>query len=88
MIPLEFVIEHGKNNKCKYYSISNKKSYSIKQVANLFRYKFKYFPPRKGERYASALSSMSLNNRVHKSYGKIDLKDYIHKFIKKYNKSN
>ena len=85
---IEVCYKAWKKNRCVFYSISNKKSYSIKQVANLFRYKFKYFPPRKGERYASALSSMSLNNRVHKSYGKIDLKDYIHKFIKKYNKSN
>ena len=76
-----------KRNKCKYYSISNKKSYSIKQVAALFRTKIKYLPSRKGERYASALSSMSLNNRVHKSYGKMSLKDYVNSFIKKHNKS-
>ena len=76
-----------KNDKCKYYSISNKKSYSINQVAALFKTKVKYLPSRKGERYASALSSMSLNNRVLKSYGKIDLKDYVNTFIKRYNKS-
>ena len=71
-----------KKNRCKYYSITNKKSYTIKQVASLFKTKIKYLPPRKGERYASALSSMSLNNKVYKNYGKIDLKDYIGKFIK------
>ena len=76
-----------KKNKCKYYSISNKKSYTIKQVADLFKTKIKYLPSRKGERYASALSSMSLNNRVHKTYGKINLKDYINSFIKKHSKS-
>ena len=76
-----------KRDKCKYYSISNKKSYSIKQVAALFKSKIKYLSSRKGERYASALSSMSLNNHVHKSYGKIKLKDYISAFIKKHNKS-
>ena len=76
-----------KNDKCKYYSISNKKSYSINQVAALFKTKVKYLPSRKGERYASALSSMSLNNRVLRSYGKIDLKDYVNTFIKRYNKS-
>ena len=76
-----------KKNKCKHYSISNRKSYTIKQVAALFKTKIKYLPPRKGERFASALSSMSLNNRVHKSYGKINLKDYINLFIKKYDKS-
>ena len=56
-----------KKNNCKYYSISNKKSYSILQVANLFRSKIKYLPPRQGERYASALSTMTFNNRVNKS---------------------
>ena len=76
-----------KKNRCKHYSISNRKSYTIKQVAKLFKTKIKYLPPRKGERYASALSSMSLNNRVHKSYGKINLKDYINLFIKNYDKS-
>jgi UDP-glucose 4-epimerase len=39
-------------------------------------------PPRLGERYASALTEMSLNNKVIKKYGKISLKDYISSFIK------
>ena len=79
--------EAWKKSKCKYYSISNKKSYSIKEVAAMFKTKIKFMPPRKGERYASALSSMSLNNLVHKNYGKIDLKDYVFSFIKKHKKS-
>ena len=73
-----------KLDKCKYYSISNKKSFTINEVAQLFKTKIKYLPPRKGERYASALSGMSLTNKVHKNFGKIELKDYILKFIKKY----
>ena len=77
-----------KNNRCKYYSISNKKSYSIEMVAKLFKSKIKYLPARMGERYASALSSMSYNNIVYKSYGKKDLKDYVASFLKKYNKSD
>ena len=72
-----------KKNKCQYYSISNMKSYSIKQVAKLFKSQIHYLPARKGERYASALSSMSLSNKVHKNFGKIQLKDYIENFIKK-----
>ena len=72
-----------KKNKCQYYSISNMKSYSIEQVAKLFKSKVRYLPARKGERYASALSSMSLSNKVHKNFGKIQLKDYIENFIKK-----
>ena len=71
-----------KFNKCCHYSISHKKSYSIVQVAKLFKNKIKYLPPRKGERYASALTNMSLNNKVHKRFGKISLKDYITSFIK------
>jgi UDP-glucose 4-epimerase len=69
-------------NKCRFYSISNKKAYSIKQVALLFKSKIKYIPERKGERYASALTSMSLSNKVHKNFGKIQLKDYVNNFTK------
>ncbi len=75
-----------KLNKCRFYSVSNKKSYSIKDVANLFKSKIKFLPPRKGERFASALASMSYNNKVHKNFGKIQLKDYINKFLYKHEK--
>ena len=68
-----------KNNKCRYYSISNKKSYSILQVAKMFKSKIKYLPQRPGERYASALTSMNLSNKVYKLFGKIQLKDYLKK---------
>ena len=72
-----------KKNNCKYYSISNKKSYSILEVAKLFKSKIKLLPPRKGERFASALTNMSLSNKVQKNFGKISLKNYIYDFIKK-----
>ena len=75
------------SNKGKYYSISNKQIYSIDKVAKLFRSKIKYLPERKGERYASALTSLSLSNKVHKNFGKIKLKDYIEDFLEK-NKKN
>jgi len=78
--------EAWKKNKCKHYSISHKKSYSILGVAKLFKSKIKYLPARSGERYGSALTNMSLNNRVQKRFGKIHLKDYISSFIKKKNK--
>ena len=71
-----------KENKCRFYSISNKKSYSIKQLALLFKAKVKYMPERKGERYASELTSMSLSNKVYKNFGKIQLKDYVDNFVK------
>ena len=66
-----------KTNKCRHYSITNKKSYTIYEVAKLFKSPIKFLPKRKGERYASKLTRMNLNNKVIKIYGKIKLKDYI-----------
>ena len=71
-----------KKNKCRHYSISNKQSYSILEVAKMFRSKIKYLPKRQGERYASALTNISFSNKVYKKFGKIYLKDYINSFIK------
>ena len=71
-----------RKNECKHYSISNKKSYTILQVAKLFHSKIKMLPAREGERYASALTNMNLSNKVYKMFGKIQLKDYINKVIK------
>ena len=71
-----------KKNKCRHYSISNKKSTSIKNTAKLFKRKIKLLPTRKGERYASALTNMSLSNKVFKKFGSIDLEIYIKEFIK------
>ena len=47
----------------------------------MFNSNIKYLPPRAGERYASALTSMNLSNKVHKIFGKIKLKDYINDII-------
>ena len=71
-----------KKNECKHYSISNRKSYTIMEVAKLFDVKIKFLPFRKGERYASALTDMNLFNKVHKMFGKIHLKDYIANIVK------
>ena len=71
-----------KENKCRHYSISNIKSYTIIQVAKMFKSKIRYLPPRKGERYASALTSMNLSNKVFKKFGEINLTDYIANFMK------
>ena len=71
-----------KKNKCLHYSISHKKSYSVKEVAEMFNSRIKYLPERLGERYASALTNMSFSNKVVKKFGKIGLKDYISSFIK------
>ena len=71
-----------KKNMCKHYSVSHKKSYTIIEVAKMFNSKVKFLPSRKGERYASALTSMNLSNKVHKIFGKINLKDYITNIVK------
>ena len=71
-----------KENKCRHYSISHKKSCTILEVAKMFGGKIKFLPPRKGERYASALTNLNLSNKVHKVYGKINLKDYVENFVK------
>tara|TARA_B100001778_G_scaffold320200_1_gene310374 strand:+ start:489 stop:1370 length:882 start_codon:yes stop_codon:yes gene_type:complete len=70
-----------KKNQSKHYTISNRKSLSILQVAKMFKSKIIFLPSRKGERFASALTKISYLNKVHKKYGKIQLKNYIQNFI-------
>ena len=69
-----------KKNKCKFYSISSKKSFTVNQLAKLFDHKIRYLPSRKGERFASALSNLSLSNKIHKYFGNISLKNYVENF--------
>ena len=79
---VDVCIEAWKKNRCCHYSISHKKSHSIIEVAKMFKSKYKYLKPRAGERYSSALTNLSLNNKIIKRYGKIYLKDYVTSFIK------
>ena len=74
--------EAFRSNKCAYYSISNKNSYSIFNVAKMFKTKIIFLKSRSGERYASALTKISYKNKIIQKYGKIHLKDYISYFIK------
>ena len=74
-----------KKNLCRHYSIANKKSYSIVQVAKLFKSRISYLPKRAGERYTSSLISRNLSNKIYKHYGKIKLEDYIGNFLKNNN---
>ena len=74
--------EAWKKNRCSHYSISHRKSYSIIEVAKMFKRKIIYLKERPGERYASALTKISLNNKVFRRYGKKNLKDYVSSFIK------
>ena len=70
-----------KKNKCKHYCIASKQSYNIIQLAKLFKSKIKYLPMRKGERFASALTKMNLNNKIIRLSAKIRLKDYVSNFL-------
>ena len=69
-----------KKNLSRHYSISSKQSYSIIEVAKMFKSKIKYLNKRPGERYASALTKMNLSNKVYRYFGKIKLTDYIGSF--------
>ena len=48
----------------------------------MFGKKIKFLPSRKGERYASALTTLSLSNKIYRTYGKINLSDYVKNFVK------
>ena len=71
-----------KKNENKFYSITNKKSYTILQVAKMFNSPIKYLPARKGERYASALTNLVAFNKVTRKYGNLNLRSYIKSLIK------
>ena len=79
---INICIEAWKKNKCLHYSISHKKSYSIRDLAEMFKTKITYLKPRLGERYASSLTKIANNRSIINEYGKIDLKDYVSSFIK------
>ena len=51
-------------------------------MATGFSNKIKMLPPRRGERYASALTRMNLSNRVNRRYGKQSLKEYVNELKK------
>jgi UDP-glucose 4-epimerase len=78
---VQICYEAFKTNKCKYYSISNKNSYSIMEVAKMFKSRIILLKPRLGERYASALTKISNNNKIIQKFGKLQLKDYVSSFI-------
>ena len=70
-----------RKNKCKHYSIASKQSYSIIELAKFFGNKIRYLPKRAGERYASALTKMNLNNKIIRLSTKIRLKNYVSNFL-------
>ena len=70
-----------KRNKSKHYSIASKQYFSILELAKLFKCKIRYLPIRKGERFASALTKMNLNNKIIRLSARIKLQDYINNFL-------
>jgi len=83
---VEVCYDAWKKNKCRHYSISSKNSFSILQVAKMFNCNIKFLPPRRGERFASALTNMNLSNKVFKRFGKVDLRKYIKNITNIYKK--
>jgi len=74
-----------KKNLCRHYSIANKKTFSVIEVAKMFKSKIKLLPKRPGERYASALINKNLSNKIYKYFGKINLRSYVENFIRENN---
>lgn len=70
-----------KKNKGKHYSIASNESYSILELAKMFKSQIRYLQKRKGERFASALTKMNLNNKIIRLSTKIKLRDYIENFL-------
>jgi len=70
-----------KKNKSKHYSIASKQSYNIIELAKMFKSQIRYLPKREGERFASALTKMNLNNKIIRLTAKIKLRDYIKNFL-------
>ena len=70
-----------KKNRLKHYCVASRESFSIIELAALFKSKIKYLPTRKGERFASAIVKMNLNNKIIRLPAKIRLIDYINNFL-------
>ena len=70
-----------RKNKCRHYSIASNQSYSIIELAKLFKSKIRYLPKREGERFASSLTKINLDNKIIRLSAKIKLKDYVKNFL-------
>jgi UDP-glucose 4-epimerase len=79
---VEACIFAWKKNKNLHYSIASNKSYSIIQLASLFKTKIRYLPERKGERFSSALTRMNFNKKITRLSARVKIKDYVNNFLK------
>jgi UDP-glucose 4-epimerase len=71
-----------KKNKCKHYSIASNQSFSIIQLAKMFKSQIRYLPEREGERFVSALTKINQNNKIIRLSAKIKLREYIKNFLR------
>ena len=70
-----------KNNLNRHYSLSNNKSYSIRDVALMFGSKITLIKKKMGERFKSSDVNKANNIKIHKMPCKISLKSYIKNFL-------
>ena len=69
-------------NKCKHYSISSRKDYSILEIAKMFGKNIKFIPKRPGERNVSSITKINLQNKVTNRFASMEIDKYI-KLVKK-----
>ena len=69
-----------KENKNRHYSLSNMRSYAIKDVAKLFTNNIKMIPAKFGERNKSSVVKKIGNIKIHSFSCKTNLNSYIKKF--------
>jgi len=69
-----------KKNKGRHYSLSNTKSYTIKQLAKLFTSNIKIIPSKLGERKRSSIVKKVGKIKIHTFPCKISLKSYVDDF--------
>ena len=70
----------SKKNSC--YLVCAKEKYSILQIANFFKHKYKFIKERPGERYKSNKVNSIRGKKIITITGKINIKKYIKDFIK------
>ena len=69
-----------KKNLNRHYLLSNSKSYSILQVAKMFKDEIIFIKKKRGERFRSSVVNMSNNIKLYKINCKINLKNYVKNF--------
>ena len=83
---IKVCIDAWDKNKCKHYSISSKKNYSILEIARMFGNNIKYLPQRPGERNTSTITKKNLKNKVINRFASIEINKYINQIKKKLDK--